>query len=547
MFTGWGATVGPPLLCDPWAKTPKEALMAARRADVSDVYEVIRRIRESEKDRRIARDLKMSRKTVKFYREAAEACGWLSGPMPERAAIDPGVEQHVAGLRATPCTIQARPVSSVEPYRDFVRELRERGVEIQAIYERLREVHQFKGSYSSVRRFVRSFDPIAPEACVRIETPPGEEAQVDFGYAGKMKDPVTGKLRKAWGFVMTLSFSRHQYVEFVFDQEVSTFIACHVHAFEAIGGVVKRVVLDNLKSGVLTSRLEDQTLNHVYRDCAEHYGFLASPCKPRKAQHKGKVENGVHYVKRNFLAGRAFRDIVEANEKVLVWIYETAGKRIHGTTKRIPLEQFDRHEKAALSPVPSRRFEIPEYKMVKLHPDCRVIFGGSHYTAPCRLIGQELLVKASGVKVEIYHRHVVVAVHRRALYPGDHQINRDHYPPEKVAYLMRTPVWCREQAARIGPHTAQVVDTMLSLAPLDHLRQVQALLRLERTCGRDRLEKACERAVAFEAFSYGRVKKILEKGLEKEPPPAWETPAASSGQPALFARAADEFFPGGNA
>ena len=259
------------------------------------------------------------------------------------------------------------------------------------------------------------------------------------------------------------------------------------------------------------------------------------------------MENGVHYVKRNFLAGRGFRDIVEANEKVLVWIYETAGRRIHGTTKRVPLEQFDRHEKSALLPVPSRRFEIPEYKMAKLHPDCRVIFGGSQYTAPCRLIGQELLVRASGQKVEIYHRHVVVAIHRRALFAGDHQINADHYPPEKVAYLMQTPVWCREQAARVGPFTAQVVETMLSLAPLDHLRQVQALLRLQKTFGRDRLEKACRRAAALEAFAYGQIKRILEKGLEKEPVPVWETPGASSDQRAVFARAPEEFFPGGNA
>jgi transposase len=528
--------------------------MAARRADVLNVYEVIRRIREKEKDRRMARDLKMSRKTVKFYREAAGACGWLLGPMPDRAEIGPGVERYAVGLRVAPSAVQACPVSSVEPYREFVKDLREGGVEIQAIFERLKEVHQFKGSYSSVRRFVRSFEPLAPEAYVRIETPPGEESQVDFGFAGKMKDPVMGKLRKAWCFVMTLSFSRHQYVEFVFDQEVSTFIGCHVHAFESFGGVVKRVVLDNLKSGVLTSRLEDQTLNQVYRDCAAYYGFLASPCKPRTARHKGKVENGVHYVKRNFLAGRAFRDMVEANEKALVWIYETAGKRVHGTTKRLPLEQFDRYEKAALRPLPARRFEVPQYKMAKLHPDCSVVFNGSYYTAPCRLIGQELLVKASGPKVEIYHKHAPVAVHRRAMFPGERVVNKDHYPPEKVQYLMQTPLWCREQAARIGSHTAQVVETMLSLAPLDHLRQVQAVLRLERTVGRDRLEKACRRAAALEAFAYGKIKRILEKGLENEPLPAWETSTALPAQPALFARTADEFFstsrvvdPGGRA
>lgn len=181
--------------------------------------------------------------------------------------------------------------------------------------------------------------------------------------------------------------------------------------------------------------------------------------------------------------------------------------------------------------------------MARLHPDCRVIFNGSPYSAPHRLIGQDLLVKASGTKVEIYHRHTVVAVHPRALFRGDPQINPDHYPPEKIAYLMQTPVWCREQAVRIGPWTAQVVETMLSAAPLDHLRQVQALLKLEKTCGRDRLEKACLRAAALEAFSYGKVKRILEKGLENEPVPVWEQPAASADHRALFARSAEEFFP----
>jgi transposase len=149
-----------------------------------------------------------------------------------------------------------------------------------------------------------------------------------------MHDPRSSTRRKAWAFVMTLSFSRHSYVEFVFDQEVGTWLRCHRHAFEWFGGVPRRVVVDNLKAAIVKAVLYDPVVQRAYRECAEHYGFLISPCRPRTPQHKGKVEQGgVHYVSRNFLAGRAFRDLDDANERVLVWCVETAGRRLHGTTK----------------------------------------------------------------------------------------------------------------------------------------------------------------------------------------------------------------------
>jgi transposase len=193
-----------------------------------DIREVIRRLQLGEPDRRIARDLQVSRKTVGKYREWAAAQGLLTGSLPDPAIL------QAALATSLPVAKPPTTTSTVTPYRDQVVTLRARGVECRAIHQILRE-HGFAGGYGSVYRFVRRLEPRTPDAVVRVETDPGAEAQADFGYAGLMHDPRSGTRRKAWAFVMTLSFSRHCYVEFVFDQEVGTWLRCHRQAFEWFG------------------------------------------------------------------------------------------------------------------------------------------------------------------------------------------------------------------------------------------------------------------------------------------------------------------------
>lgn len=147
--------------------------------------------------------------------------------------------------------------SLVEPFREQVLGWRTQGVEGQAIWQLLVEQHDFSGSYSSLKRFLRQVEPPDIRATVRLEVGPGEEAQVDFGYAGQFRDPDRGQLRKAWAFVMTLSHSRHQYAELVFDQALATWLRCHQHAFEWFHGVPRRVVLDNLKAAIVHAALYD--------------------------------------------------------------------------------------------------------------------------------------------------------------------------------------------------------------------------------------------------------------------------------------------------
>lgn len=487
--------------------------MPGKRKDTMDIRDILRRIRRGQSNRAIAREIGIDRKTVGRYHDWAQEQGLLAGELPGLDELQRLVEESLNSA-APP-----QNKSSVEPYRALVVKLRQQGVEIAAIHERLKE-RGYDGSYAAVYRFVRNLEPKTPEVTVRVETPPGEEAQVDFGFAGRMIDPETGQLRKTWAFVMALSWSRHQYVEFVFDQTVATWLRCHRNAFAFFGGVPERVVIDNLKAGIARACWDEPQAQQAYRECAEHYDFLITPCRPRTPEHKGKVEQGgVHYVKRNFLGGREPTTLTKANQDVLRWVAKKAGQRSHGTTREKPLERFAM-ERAALKPLPDAPYDLATWKQVQVHRDCYVVFERAYYSAPFRLVGQQVWVRGGTQSVQIYTSdYHLVATHARAQTPGQRMTNLDHLPTYKVAGITLSRESCRLRAAEIGPATRQVVDLLLDHRPEDRLRVAGRLLKLGERFTPRRLEAACARALRFDDPSYITIKHILEHGLDRQQPP----------------------------
>jgi transposase len=505
--------------------------MAGRSKDLMDVRELIRHLRTTPSDRAVARTLEMHRKTVRRYRLWASQHDLLGEhPLPPLEELQALVERT---LTSPP---PPQTISSVEPYRDLVVDLRARNVEVAAIHQRLTE-RGFSGSYDAVYRFVRQLEPTAPDASVRVERDPGEEAQVDFGAAGKLIDPASGRLRTAWAFVMTLAFSRHQYVEFVFDQTIATWIRLHVNAFAFFGGVPQRVVCDNLKAALVRALRDDPLVQQSYRECAEHYGFLIAPCRIRTPQHKGKVESGVHYLKRNFLAGRPPARLPDANTAALDWCLTTAGERTHGTTQAQPRLQFEAHERAALRPLPTTAYDLALWKEATVARDCYIVFDTSFYSVPFRLIGQTVRVRGGTQRVQLYTTdYALVATHPRAAAPGERHTHLGHLPPEKVPGLLQTRDGCRAAAGDIGPATTQVVERLLADPALERLPTVGRLLRLREAHGDTRLEAACARALAFDDPRYATIKGILGDGSERQllPEPLAPVPATT------FARSARE-------
>jgi len=287
-------------------------------------------------------------------------------------------------------------------------------------------------------------------------------------------------------------------------------------------------VLDNLKAAITKACWEDPQVQFAYRECAEHYGFLIAPCRVRTPEHKGKVEQGgVHYVKRNFLGGRRPSSITLANQQVLNWCLTTAGQRIHGTTKEQPLVRFEAHEQDALQPLPRAPYDLAIWKVATVHRDCYVVFNNAFYSAPFRLIGQQVQVRGGCQDVRLYTQDwQLVATHTRAEQPGARLTHPDHLPPEKLPGLLLGKDACRVRAAQIGPATAQVVETLFADRAIDRLRTVGRILRLEETVGASRLEAACARALSFAEPTHRTIKQILDQGLDDDPAPAVIAPPA---------------------
>jgi transposase len=494
--------------------------MSERRLKLMEIRELIRHIREGRSDRQIGKDLGIDRRTVKRYREWGKEQGYLEGELPDHEKLLKTLDYTM------PEKMPPQNSSKADPFRCRIAELLKEKVKVTAIYDRLKE-QGYTGSYMSVLRLARKIAPKEVETYTRKECQPGEEAEVDFGYVGMMRDEE-GNLRKTWAFVMVLGWSRYAYVEFVFNQKVETWLRCHRNALAFFGGVPQRLVIDNLKSGITRAIWDDPQVQMAYRECAEHYGFLILPCRPATPEHKGKVESGVGYVQGRFMGGRGPMSLTQANREVRKWCEEEAGMRIHGTTKEQPRRRFEEIEKKRLKTLPTAPYDLAIWKKIKLHKDCHVVFDGSYYSAPFRLVGQKLWVCAGVQQVRLFNeKYELVATHERATQPGTRQTHRDHYPPEKLPGLERTRESCLAQANELGLPVQLVVEQILADPILDRIHQAGRLLRLSEKYGCKRLNDACQRALDYGDPAYKTIKGILKQNLDQDAPstPVYIPPA----------------------
>lgn len=484
--------------------------MARKRLTLLDYQNLLESLRSGQSARQIEAMEIASRNTTASVRKLVEPLGWLNPTrqMPTAQQIkELLVKDHVVPVR----------VSLVEPHRARVQELADLGRTPSQIHRVLRREKDFKGSPGSVKRFLAKIDRSKAPAFVVLHFEPGEAAQVDFGSGPLLPHPKTGKLTRTHFFVMTLCDSRHMYAELVWDQKVKTWLRCHRNAFEFFGGVPQRIILDNLKAAILKHCHCDPHVQKSYGELATAYGFRIDPCKPRTPRHKGRVERGVGYIKRAFIPDRVFRNLADANQQLLEWILGEAGNRVHGTTQEVPLVAFAERDKPALKALPAQRPEMVSWSRAKLHPNCHVSFDKAFYSAPFRHVGCLLDVRATETMVELYLEGEQVALHPVAAYAGQFRTNKEHYPPDKVAYLDKTPQWCLHRALEIGGNCRVFVDKLFAEGVTAKLGAVQGTLRLCDKYTAKRLEAACERALLYERIEYQAVKRILEKGLDQVP------------------------------
>jgi len=275
-------------------------------------------------------------------------------------------------------------------------------------------------------------------------------------------------------------------------------------------------------------------------ECALGYGFKIDPCPPHDPQKKGIVEAGVKFVKRGFLPLREIRDIADLNAQARHWVMNEAGGRIHGTTRKAPLDLFVL-ERDALLPLPAIAPDLGTWHRATLHRDCHLKLGNAYYSAPFTLVGQRLWVRVTDCSVAIFHQYEHLYTHRRAQRRGERITVRDHLPPDAVAFLAHDREYCLTRARAVGPACAALVEALLTDAILERLRSAQNVLRLEHTYGPARLEAAYARALAFDSVHYRSVKNILAGGHDRLLLPA-SAPTHAYAAAARFARNAQDLF-----
>lgn len=324
-----------------------------------------------------------------------------------------------------PVARKQREVSSkLDPFREYLlgRVLSLEPVSnAEVLYDEIRE-QGYQGGKSILRNFLHPFRQLARErATVRFETPPGKQAQVDWGM---FKKPGRKRVQ---GFVMTLGWSRTMYPHFTETQALAAFLLCHEQAFQYFGGVPREILYDRAKTVWLRDDSHGDAVFHPgLLDFAQHYGFQPRLCHARRPQTKGKTESGVGYVRKNLWPRvadyRGAQDLAGLCER---WLQETCNVRIHGTTGERPWDRLGLEGLTPVAGVPPYRALVLERR--KVARDCFVSYAGSWYSVPAEYVGREVWVRQTETKLLICDGDQVLAEHPLAAGPYQRQVIRSHF------------------------------------------------------------------------------------------------------------------------
>lgn len=408
----------------------------------------------------------------------------------------------------------AETISKLDPYKDdIVSQLEKHAYTATQLFQRLQE-DGYDGSYSLVKQYVRKVRPKRKPAYLKLEFAPGETVQVDWGLYKTVK--VGDINRKLNFFVMVLCHSRMMYVEFTLSQSMEHFLACHQHAFEFFGSVPEKVMIDNLKTGVLKRPPgQEPVFNPKYLDFANHYGFTIKACGVRKGNEKGRVENGVGYVKKNFLNGLEIPQFETLNPAIKIWMAEIANVRIHGETHKRPVDVLP-EDLQAMKPLPQNTYDIARIETVRSTKLFRVTLETNRYSVPAEYASQSLTLKIYPDRLCIYAQEKLIARHRRS-----YERRKDFEDPDHPKELLTQRKRARDHklfqqflalSSRAGDYYQKLAEKRLNAKV--HVRKIVGLSEIY---GVQATERAMLDAFTYEAFSSEYIANLLEQRSSKLP------------------------------
>lgn len=318
----------------------------------------------------------------------------------------------------------ARP-SKLDAHKDYLAQRFATGVWNASVLLRELQERGYTGGYTILREFLQPLRNHARTVAVRrFETPSGQQAQVDWADLGEIIQEDATR-QKLYGFVLTLGHSRAMFADIATDQKLPAFLRMHEAAFEYLGGVPAEILYDNTKTVVLKTLTEgvdgrgEVRLNPTFADFARYWGFTPRLCRPYRPQTKGKVENGIGYLRKNFLCGRNAADLDDLRSQIRIWTATVANVRVHGTTHRVVRDAWE-EEKPTLQPSQNRR----AYPLVveverRVSRDGFVCYQSNRYSVPWQQAGRHVLVREIGEQIEIVQDSHRLALHTRCT--GRHQ------------------------------------------------------------------------------------------------------------------------------
>jgi len=383
------------------------------------------------------------------------------------------------------------------------------------ILQRLR-AEGYEGGKTVLNDYLKRIRPRKNNAYLTLSFAPGECAQVDWGQYGSV--PVGATSRRLSFFVMVLCYSRMMYVEFTLLQSMEHFLCCHQNAFEFFGAVPASVMVDNLKSAVLRRVIGQAPVwNPRYRDFAAHHALDIKACGVGRGNEKGRVENAVGYVKKNFLAGLQIPDFRVLNPAVREWLDTVANVRTHGSTRVKPVDRFEA-ERAAMRPLPERPYEAAVTRIVRANNRFRVVVDTNRYSVPAEYAGERLTLKAHPDRLCLYHNHTLIARH-----PRSYDRHQDFEHPDHPRALLAQRRSAREHQLRMRflklSSRAEAYYEKLRERRMNPAHHVRAIVALSEIYSPDEVARAIDDAFAFEAFSCEYIANILEQRRRRTPEP----------------------------
>ena len=465
--------------------------------------------------RRIAASLGIGATAAMECVQRARRAG-LTWPLPEDLSDD-ALEERLY----PPPTIkdEQRPLPN---WAEIHRELKRTGVTLQLLWQEYREQHPNGYGYSRYCDLHREWEQrVSPT--MRQTHIAGERMFVDYaGTKLQLIEWTTGEILTAELFVAVLGASSLTYAEATWTQSLPDWIGAHTHAFNYFGGITALLVSDNLKSGITKACYYEPNVNRTYEDMAKHYGTAILPARPKKPKDKAKVEVGVQVATRWVIAKlrkRTFFSIGELNAAIrdcVEWINNRVTRHL-GASRRSLFEQIER---SALKPLSTTEYVFAYWKQCRAGIDYHVEIDKHYYSVPYTLMRQELWASYTATTVEVFHRGKRVAVHRRGPPNRGHTTLPEHMPSSHRRYADWTPERIKREAGEIGPNASALVEVILreKRHPEQGFRSCLGIVRLVGRFPRERVEAACERALAIGARSFTSVKSILDTKLDRKRP-----------------------------